>query len=225
MKRETFLLALLLAAFSCDLADEGGNAPVFPQNEYTRERLPGGNNTATVSHGPGMIVVQASNIPQSVTAFEQVQQQIGSDPHGAAALFVMAFKLYQVNPQEGFKCMITGLHGDAIRPVRDANEQSYNGMAMLSQEISLMNRQLSDYPYIANAYFRGTNAANRYVLPQPPYFIDFGASFSGSEASGSIRLFVLTEGADSPRPVTVKKEGPLWKVSEFSSLLLQVKRP
>jgi hypothetical protein len=87
--------------------------------------------------------------------------------------------------------------------------------------------QVGSRSYIPRSYIQGTTPRNGYRLPEAPYRFEFAHNpYSGDEASGAYKVFLVSSGADSARPVSLRrKEGGLWKAWEWSSLLVGVRPP
>jgi hypothetical protein len=91
----------------------------------------------------------------------------------------------------------------------------------------LIRSQVGGQGYRLRSYVEGATPENGYRLPEPPYRVICSANpYSGDLESGEFKVFVASSGADSPRPVTVRRgEDGLWRASEWSSLLLGVREP
>jgi hypothetical protein len=81
-------------------------------------------------------------------------------------------------------------------------------------------------PQIARSYIVGTKPQDNYALP-PTFSVDMRPDGSGFvDPGGSVKLFVFSSGAASPRPIQLKLDADgNWKVREVSSLLSGVQKP
>jgi hypothetical protein len=87
--------------------------------------------------------------------------------------------------------------------------------------------QVQGKAYLPWAYIEGATPENGYAVSGPPYVVTCTDNpYSGDVDSGQFKVFVACSGADSPRPVTLKRNNKgIWKASEWSSLLVGVKMP
>lgn len=164
--------------------------------------------------------VALNRLPLHLQRFQEVQQSIATTPQGGAAMFILALNVHQQYKQEGIKALVSSATGPAIKS--DDGADSYNGFALLSQEMSLIKVQLQEHPELTRAYYKGATPANNYQPGSSPFSIEF----ENLQKAGSNRqkLFVITAGAASPRPLTVARENGIWKVVEYSSVLLAVQK-
>ena len=71
----------------------------------------------------------------------------------------------------------------------------------------------------------GTSPDNGYTLPEPPYTLEITRNPYSEINENTVKVFVLSSGADSPRPVTLKQNSRgIWKVS-VESLILGIREP
>jgi len=159
--------------------------------------------------------VELNRLPVHIQRFQEVQQSVATTPQGGAAMFIMALNVYQQYNGEGVKALVTSATGPAIKS--DSGDESYNGFALLSQEMSLIKVQLQDHPELTRAYYKGATPTNGYQ-PATPFRMEF-TNLQDVAGTKRKKLFVITAGAASPRPITVAPEGNIWKVTEYSSVL------
>ena len=167
--------------------------------------------------------VTINRIPHTIEKFIELRAQIANTPQGAAVMMLVAMRIYQDYPDEGMKC----LTANSTYPlVADASgNDTYNGQRM--SNTSELKRKLADYSYLPMVYFKGASPSNGYVPKGPPYQVEASVNQycynSSTDGSLRIKIFIATLGADSPRPVTVRKTGDLYSVTEYSSLYLAPK--
>jgi len=91
----------------------------------------------------------------------------------------------------------------------------------------LTERQLKKSSYVIRSYFSGTSPANNYSIPEEYLELVLSTNkYSGNVEEGKIKFFIDCSGADSPRPVTVKKNSQQkWYAHEFSSLIVGIRAP
>ncbi|OJJ18668.1 hypothetical protein BKI52_23970 [marine bacterium AO1-C] len=162
--------------------------------------------------------VELNRLPLHIQRFQEVQQSVATTPQGGAAMFIMALNVYQQYNREGVKALVTSATGPALKS--DSGDESYNGFALLSQEMSLIKVQLQDHPELTKAYYKGATPTNGYQ-PSTPFRLEF-TNLQDVTGTNRKKLFVITAGAASPRPITVAPEGNIWKVTEYSSVLVGV---
>jgi uncharacterized repeat protein (TIGR01451 family) len=165
-----------------------------------------------------------NRIPHTLDKFIELQNQIAHTPQGAVAMMLIAMRIYQQYPIEGMKCMTAACTGSLIVPSSAAG--SYGGYIM--SNVSTLKERLKIYPYLPFIYYQGAEPENGYTPDAPPYKANMYTNlYSYSQSSGGmwIKLFVETKGADSNRPVSVRKAGNIYKVVEYSSLYLGPKPP
>jgi hypothetical protein len=167
--------------------------------------------------------VQIEKLPQSVDEFVALRDRVARTPQGGAAMMIVALLLYAQERDLGAPCLAA-----AIDPGRlEAGAGGYQGMRLHRLDHSRVEMQLDAQPYLPRSYIRGATPDNGYRLPAPPYTLDFSANpYSGDPASGTTKVFVACAGADSPRPVTVRRGAHgLWQAQEWSSLVVGIRAP
>lgn len=169
--------------------------------------------------------VTVSSMPADVAAFEQFRDATATTPEGGAVALLLALRLYQANPTTGIQALIMAV--DSNHLVASTGPHSYKGFTLARATKDLVDRQLAGTPYLLDSYLPGTSAATGYRATNPPFtFALTSNQFSGSPNSGQFKVFLPSSGADTPRPVTLKRNSKgIWKASEFSSLLVGIKKP
>lgn len=158
-------------------------------------------------------------LPKSVDEFIKFRNEIATTPEGGITVFMTALKVYQTNKELGGKFLVLSVDKKSLR-----EGNTYKGYSLFKQDIQLINNQLAKYPYVLNSYFEGTSPKNAYKA-KLPYKMKFSSNtYCGDPKTGKYKLFVACSGADSPRPVHIKKNDKgIWKVSNWNSLLVGVK--
>ena len=78
---------------------------------------------------------------------------------------------------------------------------------------------------IPNSYIQGSSPENGYSVKTPYEFKYKSNPYSGDAETGPYKIFVFCSGADSPRPITLKKNDKgIWKASSWSSVLVGIKK-
>ena len=123
---------------------------------------------------------------------------------------------YKKESKDSFYEMLQILMGD-IQPLSN----------LLKQEIDDRMNQNEKWKYIGKSYFKGATKENDYT-PVVPYEIEVKTNPYSYQNEGYARLLVKSNGADSERPVTVRKtkEGKwlLWSDS-ILGLLSDIRPP
>ncbi len=233
MKNQTLLLALglLLMLASCDFSGTSLNS-VTDQNgsedsQSTTLQLVSGDvegviNEEKFDKSQSSTTVTISDIPSSLDAFLDLQQQISVDPQGAVVMMLVAIHIFQNNPDEGMQCLTAA----ATFPLTKESDEKGNYEGYIMSNVSTLKRNLESYPRIPFVYYQGSTPENGYVPDGPPFVVKMTTnpySYSSGSDGMRIKFFVDTKGADSNRPTTVKKVNGIYKVTEFSSLYLSYK--
>ncbi|MCL2727513.1 MAG: hypothetical protein FWD56_03930 [Bacteroidales bacterium] len=149
------------------------------------------------------------SLPKTLAEFKALPQASMESPYLTAALFVVAFSLYPQNPNESID-MINFLKGpESLSP----------------REINLIREQVRDKSYLPRSYFAGANPKNDYT-PSLPYTVVVSDNAASFGSDNTARLFVRCGGADSPRPITLRKaKDGKWYLWDHVSLLVGIRIP
>ena len=148
-------------------------------------------------------------LPDSLSALTALPQAALHAPFDAAALTVLALCVYTTDAPTGIE-MLNWLRGP--RPL--------NGM-----ELSfLRDRFRGGKTYLPFSYFAGAAPENRYT-PNHPFVLTVFRGQAADTEPGYERLYIRSGGADTPRPVRLrrKKDGA-WLLWE-QYLLTDIRRP
>ena len=167
--------------------------------------------------------IQINALPQSIEEFVALRNQIADTPEGGAAIMVVALLAYAEDEQLGQQCLTVAVDRERLQE----GTKGYKGWQLRNTDLQRIGRQLSGRAYLPKSYIQGATPGNGYQLPAPPYVLDFsGNPYSGDASTGTYKTFVASSGADSPRPITMKRNDKgIWKASEWSSLVVGVKAP
>jgi hypothetical protein len=168
--------------------------------------------------------MKITKLPTNIDEFKVLRDELAITPEGGAAMFVIALKLFVEDPQLGLSCLIMQRE---INDLTASNAPgSYMGYMLNASEFSLMKSQLAKQPYIPASYFVGTTPQNSYSIPTGGFEMDITTNpYSGDPNSGKVKLFIRSSGADMSRPVAmVRNDKGLWKVKEYSSLIVGIKK-
>ena len=155
--------------------------------------------------------LQLSALPRTVEEFKTMRDELAKTPFGGAAMFAVALNVFSEDPKAGVplltlaidqKLLVDGSEGTAgkqpqgLRDFKDRNGQK---------------------PWVARSMFQGTSPANGYALPAFPLTLKFKVQ-PGDLKESEGKIFVHTTGADSPKPMRLRRNDKgLWKAVEWSS--------
>ena len=226
-----FSLLFVVMLSSCEKDKDDNKKPETP----TGEVVPADNDPVTgtiageisetvFSENLSTSIITFNRLPHSLGKFLELRNQVAHTPQGAAAMMVVAINIYKQYPIEGMKCLTANSTSPLVAPAANT-AGSYEGYVM--SNTSELQRKLKDYPHLPNVYFSGASPDNQYTPDGPPFTMNLASNLysyqSSTDGSTRIKIFISTLGADSPRPVVVRKIGDLYLVTEYSSLYLAPK--
>lgn len=148
-----------------------------------------------------------NKLPNSLDDFKKLNEYSLNHSHKTAALFILALCVYTKDSNLGID-MINALKG----PVElDAHDRSF------------LKDRLRDKPYLPFSYFKGSSKNNNYT-PDEPFEIEI---FDNSKPSDGqyFKVFIQSNGADSKRPMELRKKGDKYYLWSYSSILLSIVPP
>ncbi len=150
-----------------------------------------------------------STLPESYEQFTSLPQASLSTPFQTAAMTVLAFNFYPKDSELCFK-MIDYLRGP--RPMNGADKQ-------------FITDRFRTKDYVPRSYFAGATPDNDYQ-PAAPYKVEVRENANSYSVDGIAKLFIPSGGADSPRPIQLRKaKDGKWYLWEYSSILLDIRQP
>ncbi|MBN1934885.1 MAG: hypothetical protein JW934_09480 [Anaerolineae bacterium] len=166
-------------------------------------------------------VVEIPQLPQTVDEFVVLRDRVAQTPQGGAAMLVVALLAYADDEALGCECLAVAVDRGNLQE----GPKGYRGWQLPDNTLKRVGLQIDGKEYLPRSYIKGATPANGYALPAPPYVIECSDNpYSGDLESGQYKVFVACSGADSPRPVTLKRNDKgFWKASEWSSLIVGVK--
>ena len=167
--------------------------------------------------------VQFDQVPGSIEEFVELRDQLATTPQGGAAMMVIALLAYAENEELGRQCLTVAVDRGRLAE----GTKGYKGWQLSNRDLQFLRGQLAGKDYLPRSYVEGASPENGYCLPDPPYaVVCTDSQYSGDVASGSFKVFVNCSGAATPRPVTTEvNDRGIWKVSEWSSLLVGIQPP
>jgi hypothetical protein len=173
---------------------------------------------------PAQTTLTFDSIPATVEEFIILRDTMGTTPEGGAVLTVIAMLRFADDPVAGMTFFTVMLVNDGSQH-RGTAKGGYKGLEPSAGNQMMINK-LADAPWLARSYVTGATPENGYALPAAPWTITIMRRADSDQPDGSVKLFVVSSGADTPRPIRLKKNDKgIWKIAEFSSLFVGVKNP
>jgi hypothetical protein len=168
--------------------------------------------------------VKVKMMPATLEEFRALRDSVACTPEGGAALFVLAMNAYVRDRAFGEACLTMMLANDPLL-VEKAEPGSWKGFRPSEGSAFLLEHMLR-YEGIARSYVYGTKIDDDYSLPSPPWTIRISRNKYSAYENGDIKVFIFSMGAPSRRPIDMRKNDQgIWKVSDFESLPLPVRKP
>ena len=168
--------------------------------------------------------IKITHIPTNIEEFVEMRNQKAKRVKGAAAMFLLALKIYSQNPELGKHCIVVMVDRKLLK-----EGNTYKGFSILSSDMSLIKNQINKNKLIPNSYIKGSKTTNNYAvnLPYEYEFLIQKEHYSGHvPKKDDYKLFVTCSGASSPRPMSLRKNNRgIWKVCNWSSVLVGIAKP
>lgn len=165
--------------------------------------------------------IEIGSIPASVEQFIALRDQVAKEPAGGAAMFCVAMLVYTKDEKLGQACLAIAVDQGRLA----AGDHGHQGKQLAPRDLQQMQRQVGEAPHIARSYVEDTDPAAGYKLPPPPLKIELNGDEREVDADRT-KVFVYSTGADSARPITLRRNDKgFWKADEWSSLIVGVKAP
>lgn len=153
--------------------------------------------------------VSITSIPATAAEFAAMPQMDLTKPENTCAMFLLGLQLYITEKDEGIEAL------NLLRGPRP----------LCPYDVQFLRDRLRDKPYLPLAYFNGATPENNYTPSQPLTLQVFPDPRPQDVEDGYLRLFLKTCGADSPRPMRLRKKGENWYLWEYSSILSGIRIP
>lgn len=165
--------------------------------------------------------IKITKIPTTVEEFVILRNQNAQSPEGGAAMFLLALKIYTHNPELGKQCFVVSVDRELLR-----EGTVYKGYKIFNTDMNLIKNQMNTNKLIPNSYIKGSTTNNNYTV-ELPYVYQFSDNrYSGDKSKGIYKLFVACSGANTPRPISLKRNNRgIWKVRNWSSVLVGIAKP
>ena len=191
--------------------------------ETTKAETQTENTSTPISATQTENTVEISRLPQNIDEFLEVRDKISQTPEGGAAMFIVATMMYVNSPENDLAPITVAVAKKRLQE----NTKGYKGYIPNPSDLRLIKDQLKRYPFLPNSYVLGTSPQDGYNISDKTLKFSFSTNkYSGSADEGSLKLFVPSSGADSPRPIKVtRNDKGVWKADEWSSLLVGIRTP
>ncbi len=147
-------------------------------------------------------------LPATLSDFTAAAADL-SRPENTCALFLAALQVYLRDADTGVAAM------NLLRGPRPMN----------GYDIQFLRDRLRGKAYLPLAYFDGATPQNGYT-PTCPYTLQVLPDPRPQDLEpGYLRVFLKTAGADSPRPIQLRRKGESWYLWEYSSILTGIRLP
>lgn len=133
--------------------------------------------------------VTFKELPTTLDRFLALPEASLKEPHYAAALLIPALCLWPTN-QKVATDMINFLKGPK---------------GLSTYEIQFINERLRGKEYLPFSYFQGSTPENGYKTSLP-YIVNISTVPTSFDEIGYAKFYLKSSGADSPRPVQIRKK-------------------
>lgn len=150
-----------------------------------------------------------TSIPCEPAVFQSMEEFHLDTPFQTAALFIVALCAYHESADASCEMI------DMLKGPEKLNRHDKKFIADRMRDKSV---------YLGKAYFSGASPENNYT-PEIPYKVVVSENPYSYEREGYAKLFVGSKGADSPRPIELRKANDQWYLWNYSSLLSDIRKP
>lgn len=148
-----------------------------------------------------------SALPESVEELKKFPEAALDTPFKTAALTICALCTYAADANIGIE-MLNFLKGP--QPLSEYDK-------------SFLKDRIRGKTYVPFSYFSGTSPENDYT-PTAPFTVTVSENPHSYEEEGYAKLFIKSSGADSERPVKLRKKGEQWFLWE-QLLMADIRKP
>jgi len=135
-------------------------------------------------------IVKLEKMPKSVEELNGIINEYNKDPFKMAALCVAVFCNYENNVEETIKMV------NVIKGPEDLS----------NYDIQFLKDRLDKKGYVVRSYFNGTSVENDYTIPADLYEIEVSDNPYSYQDDGYVTLYLKSSGADSLRPIKLRKK-------------------
>lgn len=171
--------------------------------DYTRCRWNWGDG----ADAGGKQVFRFAELPRTVTGLRNLPEVVLATPFQTAALVVAVLCRYGQDVAATIE-MLNFLKGP---------------QPLTNYDMQFMRDRLGGKEYLPFSYFAGASVTNNYT-PTRPYTITVEENPYSYSEQNYAKLFIRSAGADSARPITLRRKGEQWFLWEHS-LLPDIRKP
>ncbi len=153
------------------------------------------------------VEINFQNLPKTVEELLEIPEASLDTPFKAAAMTVLALCRYTENVEDGIK-MLDFLNGP--KEISNYDKQ-------------FLRDRLAGKEYLPYSYFKGTSPENNYTATAP-YTVIISDNQYSYQDDGYAKLYINCTGADSPRPIVLRKKDNQWFMWE-QFLLVGIRVP
>ena len=137
-------------------------------------------------------------------------------------MFALAMLMYTADTVIGLWAFTVVL--DSTHIIRE--EDGYKGYSPKKIFTTYLRDYLKPRPFLAGSYVAGTSPQNGYTFPEGPLRFELSRNPYSVIAEDRIKVFNGCSGADSPRPLIMKRNSKgIWKVDNYSSVFVGIRQP
>ena len=164
---------------------------------------------------------EVPGIPDSVDAFVALRDSLATTPHGGAVVYVVALNIYAEDEALGQQVLTIAVDQGQLSD----GAKGYKGKQLSNMQLQALKERIRAKPYVARSYVQGTSPEGQYAFPPAPLRVQIREQPHDVQED-TAKVFVHSTGADSPRPLVLKKNNRgLWKTKTASSLEVGVRPP
>ena len=185
----------------------------------------------------GVAVSLPSGIPETLDAFIALRDQVATTPDGGALMFIVAMYVYtNVEKALGAQFLCVSIDAEHVKKADTITESLRAPVAVkgyvpsagvlrdMDARCGAHSNPKYDKSHVARSYFEGTSPDAQYALPAAR--LSIRVKRQSRDAANPGRLFVVSSGADLPKPIQLQRnQKGIWKASSWSSLQASVRPP
>lgn len=163
--------------------------------------------------------VSVKKIPQSVDDFLTIRDELGQNPNGGAACFLVSLLTYSKNAELGTKLLTMTIDRELL-----IQGTGYNGFQPRLSDLTTIKSMITQKSYFFNTFVAGTFTEQNYQLPPEPIGFDFVRNPPAmyKEAGEVYRVLVKCNIDAKPRMLKLRKDYKgFWKVYDWSGILAE----
>ena len=200
-----FAIAALVACSCGTLASSGSSS----SSSSSANRSSSAGSGIRVAKGSGTETITFNSLPSSAEELQNLSGVDKTDPYVVAALTVAALMQYEKNNSE---CM------EMLDLLNGPNDIS-------GYDKQFLRERLTGKFYKVRSFFTGATPDNNYT-PSSPYKVKVTSNSYSFQSGGYATLYLTSGGADTPRPIRLRKKESTgeWFLNEIT-FLSDIRKP